>query len=421
MKAHLTAHDDVPAMSEPARLPLLDRLSAELLWDVLTSLKLTIVALAALMVLVVACTLAQVSMGTLGAVNAYIRSWFVWWHVPGTGFSIVVFPGGALTGLVLMVNLVAAQVKRLTLSWSKLGMWTIHAGLILLVAGEFVTSMMQTESRLSIQQGQTLNYVERPREVELAVTDTSARDADDVYAVPEPDLRQGGVVALPGTSISLNVKQYLPNSELRRKGVLDHPSMADRGIGPDVVAEQVPPVTNDDLINQPTVFVEPLVNGKSYGTWMVSTALGAPQSFMVDGHSYQLSMRMRREYLPYSITLEKFSHDVYPGTDIPKNFSSLVHISNSQTHEERDVLIYMNQPLRYAGKAFYQASFGRGDTLSILQVVENPGWLLPYVSCSLVILGLFIHFAISLRRGLRRSQTIANAPSGAGRPATAEA
>ena len=44
----------------------------------------------------------------------------------------------------------------------------------------------------------------------------------------------------------------------------------------------------------------------------------------------------------------------------------------------------MNQPLRYEGKAFYQASFGKGDTLSILQVVENPGWLLPYVSCVLV-------------------------------------
>jgi uncharacterized membrane protein len=62
----------------------------------------------------------------------------------------------------------------------------------------------------------------------------------------------------------------------------------------------------------------------------------------------------------------------------------------------------MNQPLRYGGKAFYQASFGKNDTLSILQVVENPGWLIPYVSCVLVALGLLIHFGISLRRSLRR-------------------
>ena len=62
----------------------------------------------------------------------------------------------------------------------------------------------------------------------------------------------------------------------------------------------------------------------------------------------------------------------------------------------------MNQPLRYDGKAFYQASFGKNDTLSILQVVENPGWLLPYISCVLVRLGLLVHFGISLRRALRR-------------------
>ena len=89
-----------------------------------------------------------------------------------------------------------------------------------------------------------------------------------------------------------------------------------------------------------------------------------------------------RKYLPYAFTLKQFRHDVYPGTDIPKNFSSLVQEVNPSRSESREVLIYMNQPLRYEGKAFYQASFGKGDTLSVLQVVENPGWLLPYISCT---------------------------------------
>ena len=64
----------------------------------------------------------------------------------------------------------------------------------------------------------------------------------------------------------------------------------------------------------------------------------------------------------------------------------------------------MNQPLRYGGKAFYQASFGKNDTLSVLQVVENPGWLLPYISCVLVGAGLVLHFAFALFRSLKRRQ-----------------
>jgi hypothetical protein len=332
-------------------------------WDALCSLKLTIACLAVLMVLVVACTLAQINLGTLGAVDAYIRSFLVWWDVPGTLYSVPVFPGGGLVGLVLVANLLASQIKRMELSARKAGLWVIHAGLIVLFAGEFVTSAYQVEMQLAIEEGQTLAYVESPREVDLVVTDTTARDRDEVYGIPEALLARAEPIEVPGTPLTLSVKS------------LSH----DTG----------------------TAQVEPLAAGRRYGTRLVSSG-GAPQTFTHEGRTYSLSMQPRRQYLPYSLTLKKFSHDVYPGTDIPKNFSSLIHISNPARGEERDVLIYMNQPLRYDGKAFYQASFGKGDTLSILQVVENPGWLLPYLSCVLVAAGLLLHFALSLVRSLRR-------------------
>ncbi len=375
---------------------------AKSLLDVLTSLKLTIVCLAALMVLVVACTLAQVSLGTFGAVNQYIRSFVVWAEVPGTGWSVAVFPGGALVGLVLAANLIAAQGKRLELSWKKAGLWIVHAGLILLFAGEFATSAFQVESRLAIEQGQTVNFVERQRGLELAVVDVTDPAHDDVYGVPEALLARGGEVAVPGTPLTLRVKGWYQNAELVNRGPADPPSPATAGVGVGVAVREMPPVTSDDDMNRSAAYVEPVAAGRSYGTWLVSNVLGAPQAFIHEGRTYRLQLRQQRQYLPYAITLKKFSHDVYPGTDIPKNFSSLVHLSNPRRGEERDVLIYMNQPLRYDGKAFYQASFGKGDTLSILQVVDNPGWLIPYIACVLVAAGLVVHFGIALRRSMRR-------------------
>ena len=50
-----------------------------------------VMLLAFLMVLVVACTLAQVRLGTIGAVNLYMRSWFYW--MPLGSLSIPIFPG----------------------------------------------------------------------------------------------------------------------------------------------------------------------------------------------------------------------------------------------------------------------------------------------------------------------------------------
>ncbi len=371
--------------------------------DALTSLKLTIACLALLMILVVACTIAQVRLGTLGAVNLYMRSWFYWMQLGR--LSIPIFPGGALVGIVLMLNLVAAQLRRLELSWRKAGIWIVHAGLILLFVGEFITGGFQVDARLVFEEGQTTNYVEVPRETELAIVDATDPGFDDVYGVSERALARAGTVPVPGTPLSLRVKAYHRNAQLAPAARGDAGAGVTQGAGVGLAFRPLPPVTGDDEADLSVAVVEVLAAGRSVGTWLASNAIEQPQQFTANGRNYSLALRPRREYLPYTLTLEKFRHDVYPGTDIPKNFSSLVHLQNPARGEDRNVLIYMNQPLRYDGKAFYQASFGKGDTLSVLQVVRNPGWLIPYVSCVLVTLGLLIHFAISLRRGLRLAGT----------------
>ncbi|GLH71984.1 hypothetical protein GETHLI_04860 [Geothrix limicola] len=367
------------------------------------SFQLTIVLLVLLMCLVVLCTLAQVEMGTQGAVNAYMRSFVVMKHFSALPFPLPVFPGGALVGLFLTLNLIAKTLD-IKLSWQKAGMWLVHAGLVILFAGEFVAGMMQVDTNMSIEVGQTVNYVSSYKNTELAIIDVTDPTWDEVYSVPDTLLAKGGPIAIPGTPITLNVKQFFPNAELSNLPPGAPPSMATAGVGPGVAIVEKPLVSADNEMNQASAFVEPMAGGRSYGTWLVSVALGAPQSFIHEGHNYVLTMRLRRQYLPYAFTLKQFKHDVYPGTDIPKNFSSLVQVVNPSRQESREVLIYMNQPLRYEGKTFYQASFGKNDTLSILSVVENPGWLLPYVSCVLVSLGLLVHFAIVLRRSLKRRQ-----------------
>jgi hypothetical protein len=62
----------------------------------------------------------------------------------------------------------------------------------------------------------------------------------------------------------------------------------------------------------------------------------------------------------------------------------------------------MNHPLRHAGETFYQSSFLEGDTGTVLQVVKNPGWLMPYISCAMVSIGMLVHFGMHLNGFLRR-------------------
>jgi ABC-type transport system involved in cytochrome c biogenesis permease subunit len=72
----------------------------------------------------------------------------------------------------------------------------------------------------------------------------------------------------------------------------------------------------------------------------------------------------------------------------------------------------MNNPLRYRGETFYQQSFDdQTEQTTILQVAQNEGYMLPYLSCMLVFLGMVWHFGLALTRFMshraqaERSQT----------------
>src|SRR2546421_9776652 len=86
-----------------------------------TSLRLTVACLALGLVLVFVGTLAQVDLGLYKAQNEFFRSFFIYWGPKGTSWRIPVFPGGYLIGTVLLINLLAAHLKRFTLSRKKIG------------------------------------------------------------------------------------------------------------------------------------------------------------------------------------------------------------------------------------------------------------------------------------------------------------
>jgi hypothetical protein len=272
---------------------------------------------------------------------------------------------------------------------------------MVLLVGQLLTQLLAHESNMPIEVGQTQNYSESFGDMELALTMTSDPQTDQVTSIPYSMFNHEGRIDPPGLPFSLFIRKFYPNAQLGMASAGQTP-VATQGIGPRIAVQELAPTSSDDEMNQVTVYMEVMEGDRSLGIWLVSSGLGAPQSFNVQGKDYQMTIRPRRHYYPFALTLKEFNHDIYPGTDIPKNFSSLVHVADERGGSSRDALIYMNHPLRYEGKTFYQASFGKGDKLSVLQVVDNPASWVPYVSCGMIILGLFIQFLSHLFEFLRK-------------------
>jgi hypothetical protein len=375
-----------------------------------TSLRLTVALLILSMIIVFIATLDQVNLGVWAVQTKYFRSLFVMARLPGTDFPVPVFPGGYLIGGLLLLNLAAAHTYRFRLTWSKSGLWLTHFGLILLLLGELFTGLWQQESLMRLDQGETKAYSESYLQTELAVIDTTDAKFDDIVAIPTAVLESTGVIQHPKLPFTIRPVLFYPNSNLVMRTQVPNaaPSPADQGFGPQLVAMPERITYKQDEQNMPTAFIELAGPDGRIGTWLVSTLLTESQGFTLQGRNFELMLRPTRHYHPFSITLLKFSHDRYPGTEIPKNFSSRIRLQTPDRGVDREVLIFMNNPLRYGGLTFYQAGFEKNDQTSILQVVRNPSWRLPYVSCALMGLGLVIQFGIHLA-GFIRKRTAAAA------------
>ncbi|HEY9174837.1 MAG TPA: cytochrome c biogenesis protein ResB [Verrucomicrobiae bacterium] len=380
---------------------LLDRLIT-----LFTSLKLTVVCLVLAMLLVFFGTIAQVEMGLYKAQNEFFRSFLVYWGPPGAGWKVPVFPGGYLVGGVLLINLFAAHLRYYRSGFKKLGIVLIHLGIVLLLLGQFATDLLSVESSMHLREGETKNYSEVDRRTELAIVEVSDPKQDKVVAIPQGVLQRQGEISHSELPFTVRVKQFMANSTVAdRKPNSNEPAAAGQGFGPQITVKELPHVTEMNRRDIPSVLVEIATLKGSLGTWLATEFISQPQRFTVDNRTFQLMLRPRREYTPHSLKLLDFRHDKYPGTEIPKNFSSRVQLHNPKTGEQREVLIYMNNPLRYGGATYYQASFDTDNQGSILQVVRNPSWLTPYLACVMVSAGLVLQFLMHLVGFLGKRRT----------------
>lgn len=376
----------------------------------LASLYLTVPLLAASLLLVYAGTTAQKDLGIQDVQKQYFHSFLTHitfdqvllpfskagtQHLPG-GFP---FPGGYTLIALLLVNVIAAHAVRFKINWKRSGILLIHFALILLLGGELISSQYAVESSMAIPEGGTANYTVDARHIELAVIDPSPADHDNVTVIPDSKLETGEVINSAKLPFEVQIDEFYQNSDVLgpfQAGANANPK-ATAGLHQKITVRRLAPVPGTDGAqpDQASVYVTIRAGGQNLGEYLVSELLN-PEQVTVDGKTYLLDLRPRRYYKPYSITLLHFSHDRYLGTDEAKNFASKIRLVDPSRHVDREVLIWMNHPLRYRGETFFQQSFLRGDKGTILEVTYNPGMMLPYIGLALGGLGLLIHFGMRL-------------------------
>ena len=297
----------------------------------------------------------------------------------------------------------------------------IHLAVGLLMVGQFAFGDRQIEERMAVVEGETTNVAYRTDEVELAVIDGSNAAEDRVTAIsgrllharsatPEKD---GLPIVLDELPFEIRVRAYFPNSSVVRVGPVAE-NAATTGIGTRWLAAPRPPeggASSKSNIASAYIQLVEKGSGADLGTHLVTQFLNdQARIFMgsdaddcdtveVAGVPYTLQLRFRREYKPYSVTLSDVRRIDYSASDTPRDYSSYVTFTDLESKAEQQGRIWMNNPVRYRGETFYQSEYSQVDLgggavgeMTGLQVVENAGWLIPYVACVLAFWGMLVHF-----------------------------
>ncbi len=385
-------------------------------YGILSSLRLTVWLLGFSVILIFFGTLDQVNFGIYETQKRYFQSLIAFWQYPenevGGSFLkylVLPIPGGYTLGFLLLLNLALAHFRYFRPRWRALGIVIIHLGLALLLIGQFVTDLLQKDYQMWITEGGHTNYGESFRENELVIVSKSDPNKDKVWSIAESALKKGKVFEIAGLPFSVVVREYYQNARIVRLNPEQNSGLVSvtDGVGTKMRLGLFPaaPTYRHDERNIATAIIEIKSQNENSSSWIVSNVFEGQlpsQTFEMNGETFLISMRYKRKYFPFFMHLEDFTHDRYEGTDIPKNFSSKVRLEYDDGSKSRETLIYMNHPLRHEGHTFYQASFSKDDRSSMLQVVRNPGWLIPYVSCLMVSLGLIYQFGWSLFSFSRR-------------------
>ncbi len=272
---------------------------------------------------------------------------------------------------------------------SYIGLLITHLGILLYFVAAFLVFHVYKESAVRLSPGTATNVSSSYSEWEVAYWIGDDVRQHQVNAIDAHHFKTGAKVPFANKDFTLNVKEFYPNSSALKTQTRTNPNILN-GSGIDSISSKEILKQREENIAGGVFDLR--FENKSYDLILYGME-SQPTTIMIKGKLYHFLLRHKRFPLPFVIKLDHFKAEFHSGTDMAKSFESLVTISTGAL--ERQVRIYMNNPLRYKDYTLYQASYDvdeQGILSSTLAVVRNSARILPYIACFIVFFGLALHF-----------------------------
>ncbi len=216
-------------------------------------------------------------------------------------------------------------------------------------------------------------------------TDTGSFFISSRYTLSEKNMMDQSIISFKkGTRIPLKTMQILNLNDIR----IIPQKFSFTGVAKAVGVNPAGQETGQ------TAFIFNLTAGGKSSTmtlWDRADQNIASESVNINGKNIELFYGSKITALPYSLRLNKFILERYPGSNSPSGYKSDVVLIDKAANTEKPFMIFMNNILKYKGYRFYQSSFDKDEKGTVLSVNhDNAGMFVSYTGYGLLFLFIIL-------------------------------
>jgi cytochrome c-type biogenesis protein CcsB len=288
--------------------------------------------------------------------------------------------------LLLAVNLVGRLIILKLYTRSKLPVFLFHLAFILMIAGAAITRYFGWEGSIHIREGEEQNTCySTDKYIGYSIMDAGGKTIEshsDKYSMSSVSAdNYKKTLKIGNKSYELVLAKIIPNATETK---------TNEG------AVQAVAVDPEQLNTGQNAFIFHLMSGSESSTvylWDRLDEKVATGTCQIDGNTVEIIFGSKSTTLPFSIKLNDFVFERYPGSNSPSGYKSDVILIDKASNVEKPFMIYMNNILKYKGFRFYQSSYDQDEKGTILSVNhDREGMLVTYTGYAL----LFLFIILSL-------------------------
>lgn len=379
------------------------------IFDLLSGFGLATATLLLLGLLTWFATLEQVDNGLYPTLDKYFATdWRSIFLLPEINGKMVwlPLPGGYWLCAVLLINLVLGGIIRIRKGWRHAGNLVAHFGIILMLAGAGVTYHFSERGNMAVAEGESSNAAEDYMEYVVEVTEIKDGKPGIIHVIRGRDIAdledsKLRTFRLPDMPFDLQLTGYLNNTV--PVSANERAPDKQQYVADGYFLMEKPKLEKAEEAERFTAGCYARIlqrDGTKSDPFILAGACFHPFSYRHDGRVFTVDMRKRLWPMPFTLKLDKFTAAFHPGTMMASKFVS--NVTRIENGGEAKVTIQMNEPMRYEGLTFFQASYGPpgagpGDKMySVFEVVRNPADQWPKYSLIIVAAGMGITFLIKL-------------------------